>query len=248
MLYLYEAAILLLQKTNKCNEDIKLVARIAPYAKKLLSLAMIFNSLLSIVYAMGLLRGYYINKWALYQPYLVSGTLFWALIPASIADIFPSTLVGKVKTGRLWFHHYVYGFIVLTLAIIFIVLCVPISILDLFTAYTADASVNIGRFFFLGGLALVLDDLTDVSNLLRRGLGFLKLKAYQGKRIMHVIQCLVSLFLLYLFSAVVLSMVTNPAEATLPNLIFAGNLLVASLISIGIIKLKTWLKITVPKD
>ena len=225
-----------------------MAARIAPYAKKLLSLAMIFNSLLSIVYAIGLLRGYYINKWALYQPYLVSGTLFWALIPASIANIFPSTLVGRVKTGRLWFHHYVYGFIVLILAIIFVILCVPISILDLFTAYTTEVSVNIGRFFFLGGLALVLDDLPDVSDKVRRSLGFLKLKAYRGKRIMHVIQFIVVLFLLYLLSAVVLSMATNPVEATLPNLIFSGNLLAASLISIGIFKLKTWLKIAVPED
>jgi len=43
-------------------------------------------------------------------------------------------------------------------------------------------------------------------------------------------------------------MATNPVEATLPNLIFSGNLLAASLISIGIFKLKTWLKIAVPED
>jgi len=225
-----------------------LSTRIAPYAKKVLSLAMIFNSLLSIVYAMGLLRGYYINKWALYEPYLISGTLFWALIPASFVNIFPSTLIGKVKTGRLWFHHYVYGLIVSTLSIIFVIFCAPISIIDLFIAYTTNASVNVGRFFLLGGLTLVLDDLPDVSDLLRRSLGFLKLKAYQGRRIMHIIQGVVSLLLLYFFSTVVLSMITNPAEATLPNLIFSGNLLAGSLISIGILKLKTWLRITVPKD
>ncbi len=219
--------------------------RLTPYGKKLLSLAMIFNSLLSIVYAIGLLTGYYTHNWELYPPYLVSGELFWGLMAVSIINLFPSANIGQVKTGRLWFHHYVYGCVVSTIAIILTAVFSPIHVLNLFTMNTTNISVNIGRFFVLGGLTLIVDDLPDVSSMFRRGLGFLKLKAYQGRRLMHVIQYAVSIFCIYLLSAVVFSMVNNPAEATLANLIFSANLFVASMISLGIVKQKTWLKKTV---
>jgi len=209
---------------------------------------MIFNSLLSIAYAIGLLTGYYMNKWALYQPYLISERLFWMLLLSSIINIFPSAIVGQVKTGRLWFHHYVYGFIVSALATIFIVIYAPVSLFNLFTTNTTDVSVNVGRFFVLGGLTLVVDDLPDVSNLLNRGLSFLKLKAYQGRRIMHVTQYIMSFVCVYLFLAVALSVANSPPEATVANLIFLANLLVASLVSFGITSRKIWLQVRVQKD
>ena len=145
-----------------------MVSRLAVYGKKLLSLSLIFNSLLSIVYAAGLLTGYYVDGWTLYVPYLVNGALFWMLILASIINIFPSATIGQVRTGRLWFHHYVYGFLVSALAIAFLVTLAPISLFSLFTTNTTNTTVNIGRFFVLGGLTLILDDLPDVSNGLRR--------------------------------------------------------------------------------
>ena len=209
---------------------------------------MIFNSLLSIVYAIGLLTGYYVYKWPLYQPYLINERLFWVLILASIINIFPSAVVGQVKTGRLWFHHYVYGFIISALAIIFTIMWAPVSLFSLFTTYTTNVSVNVGRFFALGGLTLIVDDLPDVSNVLRRALSFLKLKTYQGRRIMHVTQSILSFFSVYLLVAVALSFINNPLEATIANLIFFANLLAASLISFGIVKQKIWLQMTFPKD
>lgn len=222
--------------------------RAVVYGKKLLSLAMIFNSLLSIVYAVGLLAGYYTYGWTLYAPYLIDGALFWPLILASIMNIFPSATLGKVKTGRLWFHHYVYGFLVSMFAIAFLILVSPTSLISVFTANTTNISVNVGRFFVLGGLTLILDDLLDVPCGLKRALYFLKSKAYQGRKIMHLIQYTMSCISIYLFMAVVFHIAHNPQSATVANLILSATLLATSLISFGIAKAKMWLQITVPKD
>jgi hypothetical protein len=220
-----------------------LANRLPTYAKKLLGLSLIFNSLLSIVYAAGLLTGYYVDRWTLYVPYLVSGALFWALILASIINIFPSATVGQVKTGRLWFHHYIYGFLISAFALVFLIMLAPISLFSLFTANTANITVGVGRFFVLGGLTLILDDLPDVSNRLRRALCFLKLKVYRGRRLMHTAQYIMGCLSAYLFTAVVLYLAQNPRNATLGNLILSANLLITSLISFTVAKRKMWLHI-----
>jgi hypothetical protein len=179
----------------------------------------------------------------LYVPYLVNGALFWVLILASIINIFPSATVGQVRTGRLWFHHYIYGFLVSALALVFLILLAPISILSLFTANTTNITVNVGRFFVLGGLTLILDDIADVSNELRRTLCFLKLKVHRGRRLMHIVQYIMGCLSIYLFAAVVLYLTQNPRNATPGNLILSANLLITSLISFAVAKRKMWLHI-----
>jgi hypothetical protein len=118
---------------------------------------MIFNSLLSIAYAVGLLTGYYVEGWTLYPPFLIDGAFFWVLIVTSIINIFPSATIGQVKIGRLWFHHYVYGLLVSTLATFFLMIFTSVPLLYLFTITTTNPTVNVGRFFILGGLTLVLE-------------------------------------------------------------------------------------------
>jgi hypothetical protein len=220
-----------------------LVNNLPVYARKLLSLSLIFNSLLSIVYATGLLTGYYVDRWTLYVPYLVDGALFWVLILASIINIFPSATVGQVRTGRLWFHHYIYGFLVSALALVFLIILAPISIFSLFTANTTNVTVGVGRFFVLGGLTLVVDDLPDVSDRLRRALRFLKLKVYRGRRLMHIAQYIMGCLSIYLFAAVVLYIGRNPQNATLANSVLSANILITSLISFAVAKRKMWLQI-----
>ncbi len=225
-----------------------MVSRAVVYGKKLLSLSLIFNSLLSIAYAVGLLSGYYNSGWTLYVPYLVDGALFWLLILTSILNIFPSAIVGQVKTGRLWFHHYVYGFLVLALALAYLTLDSPVSLLNLFTTNTTSIVVNVGRFFVLGGTTLILDDLPDVSRVSKRLLCFLKSKAYRVRRIMHVMQYIMSFVTAYLLMAVILYIARNPESATIANLIFSATLLVTSLVSMGIAKSKTWIQMPVMGD
>jgi hypothetical protein len=223
-------------------EEIELSDRLAIYGKKLLSLSLIFNSLLSIFYAVGLLSGYHADGWTLYPPYLISGALFWALILASIINIFPSATMGQVKTGRLWFHHYIYGFLVSTIALVLIVLA-PISPLNLFTANTMNKTVNLGRFLLLGGLTLILDDLPDVSNGLRRALFFLRQQAYRIRKLLHITQYMMGCFSAYLFTAVVLHITQNPQSATIANFILSATLAITSLFSFAVAKRKIWLQI-----
>jgi hypothetical protein len=215
------------------------------YGKKLFSLTLIFNSLLSIVYAIGVLAVFYANlpSWKPFWPYLVDGNLFWVVIVASIINIFPATIFGRVKTGRIWFHHYVYGFFVSASTATLLILFTSVSLLTLFTTNITDISVNVGRFFILGGLTLVLDDLPDVSRVTASFTGWLKSKAYQTRKIIHAVQCLMGLVSLYFFASVSTWIANYPQEATLANLILVGTLLITSLLSFVSVKRKIWLNI-----
>ncbi|MGA2768623.1 MAG: hypothetical protein ABSF24_09970 [Candidatus Bathyarchaeia archaeon] len=224
-----------------------MVSLVSVCGRKLFSLVLTFNCLLCIVYAIGLLAGFYEANWKLYPPYLVDGSLFWVIILASIVNIFPAMSVGRMKTGRLWFHHYVYGFVVLVLSAIMLKMSTSVPLVSLFTARNASLATNVGRFFVLGGLTLILDDLSDISKRLRSVLSVLKSKAYQARKIIHATQCLTGLLSFYIFVCVSLYIAQNPASATLGNLILAGTLLVTSLTSFGGLKRKIWLNITPEK-
>ncbi len=214
------------------------------YGKKLFSIALIFNALVCIVYAVGLLTGFYTANWILYPPYIFDGNLFWAVIAASILNIFPAAYMGQVKTGRLWFHHYVYGFIVLVLSVAFLVVCTSVSLLSLFTSNITDVSVNVGRFFMLGGLALVLDDLPDVSNRTASFIRRLKSMAHQGRKVVQAVQGLLGFACLYFSVAISVGMAQNPGWVTVANLVFVGTLIITSLTSFWSVKRKVWHKIT----
>jgi hypothetical protein len=196
------------------------------------------------VYAIGLLAGFYEANWKLYPPFLVDGSLCWVIILASILNIFPAMSVGRVKIGRLWFHHFVYGFLVLVLSVIMLVMFTSVPLVSLFTARNTSLAINVGRFFVLGGLTLVLDDFADISERLRSVLSVLKSKAYQTRKIIHATQCLTGLLCFYIFVCVSLYIALSPARATLGNLILAGTLLVTSLTSFGGLKREIWLNIT----
>jgi hypothetical protein len=237
-----------LRLTTIIEEDIELVHHLTLYGKKLLGLSLIFNSLLSIVYAIGLLRGYYEDAWTLYPPFLVGGALLWAVIFASIFNIAPATSVGQAKIGRLWFHHYVYGFLVLSFAVVFLIVLSPKSLFSFFTADTADIMVNTGRFFVLGGLTLILDDIADISGAVRRGFCFLKLKFYRGQQIIEIVQYILGCLSTYLFAAVVLYIAQNPQNATPANVVLSATLLITSLVSFAAVKQKRWSEILGRKD
>ena len=217
---------------------------ILPYGKKMFSLALTFNALLSIFYAIGLLTGYYTGNWTMFAPYVIDGALFWAIIPISIINIFPAVKVGKVRTGRLWFHHYVYGFIVLALSCVSIALFAPISPPTLLTANKTTANIHIGRFFILGVITLVLDALPDVSKKLEFALRWMKTKAGEKRRTIHRIQILTGLVALYFFLSISVYLTQKPAEATLANFILIAAMLVTSLTSFASAKRKIGLNIT----
>ena len=219
------------------------------YGKKLFSLALIFNALLTMVYAIGILAGFYTlyPYWKPYAPYIIDGSIFWILIPAAIINIFPCVNIGKVETGRLWFHHYVYGFLILGIAATLTALWFPASMLSLFTVNDPRPGSNIGRFFILGGLTLVVDDLPDVSKRLKSGLCFLKSKAHRNGKAFHAIQLLAGFASLYFLLAISIYLPQPPAEITLANIILLGTLLVTTLTSFANAGKKAWLNIKLEK-
>ena len=213
---------------------------ISVYGKKIFSVALIFNALLTISCAAGLLWGFYTEHWTLYPPFLINGNLIWLAVAAAVVNIFPAASVGKVHTGRLWFHHYVYGFFVLILSSAWIVLFTSVSLLSMFLVNTTNIAVNAGRFFFLGGLTLVLDDLPDVHRITFNGLRWLKFRAHQARGIIDAAQLIFGFATIYLFIVVGLSVASKPQWLTLANFIQMGSLLVTAFTSFASVKRKIW--------
>jgi len=216
---------------------------ISIYGRKIFSVALIFNALLTISCAIGLLWGFYVEHWTLYDPFLADGNLFWIAIAAAVLNIFPAASVGKVHTGRLWFHHYVYGLFVLFLSLAWIVLFTSVSLLTVFFLNTSNLAVNAGRFFFLGGLTLLLDDLPDVHTITFKGLKWLKSRAHEAKEILHAAQIVFGVATLYLLITVTLSIATTPSWVTAANFIQMGTLLITALTCFASVKRRTWHKL-----
>ncbi|NLB75121.1 MAG: hypothetical protein GX799_01465, partial [Crenarchaeota archaeon] len=143
--------------------------------KKIFSLSLVFNALLTIACAVGIITGFYWTypDWQPFHPYLADGNLFWVVIAAAAINIFPSALLGrKLHTGRFLFHHYFYGFLVLISASLYVIAFTPVSLNAIFLVNNTSLNVNMGRFFLLGGLTLLLDDLPDVSKRVERSLNY----------------------------------------------------------------------------
>ncbi len=213
--------------------------------KKTFSLTLMLNSFITLASIAGILYGFYFHAWRAYSPYLVSGNLFLLAAIAALVNIFPSASIGRcLHTGRLWFHHYVYGFFVLLLAAIFIVTFTTVPLDKLFIVNSANVAVNAGRFFFLTGLTLFLDDLPDVSKHIESALNKVKSKAYQIRKIIHVTQLISGLVTFYVFSTIALSSIDHHAF-TISNFLTMGTLLITSITAILFVKRKAWLKIKV---
>lgn len=217
-----------------------------PYAKKLFSLALLFNAVLTLEYAIQILAGYYQSypNWKPFPPFIVVGSFFWIIIPVAILNFFPAVSTGQTRCGRLWFHHYVYGLAVALTAGGALMIFTSIPLVDLITKNITDVSVNVGRFFVLGGLTLVIDDLPDVSKLVKKFLDNLKLKAFRSRKVLHGAQLPFCIISMYFCLSVVAHMMFYPQGFTLANMIFVGTLLVTSLTSLASFRRKIWLKLS----
>ena len=216
--------------------------------KKIFSLALIFNALITLAVVAGLLFGFYKSYpyWRPFPPYLLDGNLLWFAIAAAAINIFPAACIGRaLHTGRFLFHHYVYGFIVLLFSSLFVVFFTSISLVYLFLLNSSDIAVNAGRFFVLGGLTLLLDDLPDVSERVESYLNWVKSKACQARRVLHTLQLLTGLASFYILASVVITTIQNPDRAYY-NSFLIGTLLVTTITSFACVKRKAWLKITPP--
>ncbi len=214
--------------------------------RKIFSVSLVFNALLTIGCISGILAGFYwyYYNWHPFSPYLISGNLFWIVIAAAIINIFPSAGLGRsLHTGRFLFHHYFYGFMVLVCAVVYIVFFAQISLLTIFLVNNTSVQVNVGRFFILGGVTLILDDLPDVHTKLDSGLNWLKCKVGKGARFVSAIQLVIGAVSLYVFSAVVLSVYSTPEYVTVANLMLIVTLFITSVTSFIFVRRKVWYKI-----
>lgn len=214
--------------------------------KKTFSLSLVFNALLTVACAVSILGGFYwfYQNWQPFSPYLINGNLFWIVIAAAVLNIFPSALLGRaLKTGRFLFHHYFYGFLVLFAAIIYVITLTSASLLTIFLVDNTSVTVNIGRFFILGGFTLVLDDLPDVHKTVDSALNRLKLKAKNGGKIISLAQLLTGAVSFYVFLAVFLGMAQNPQWVTLANLILIGSIFITCVTSFLFAKRSVWQKL-----
>jgi hypothetical protein len=214
--------------------------------KKIFSLSLVFNALLTICFATSILANFYryTNGWQPFAPYLFSGNLFWIAILAAVINIFPSAALGRsLHTGRILFHHYFYGFLVLLCAVVYVILFSPVPLLTLFFVFDESLSVNIGRFFILCGLALVLDDLPDVSQRVESALNHLKLKVGQQGRFVSAVHFFCGVVSLYIFAAVALAMYYTPQWVTLSNSICAVTLFITGVTSFIFVRRHVWQRI-----
>jgi len=217
--------------------------------KKIFSLVLILNSLITLAALAGILYGFYHAWpwWKPYAPYLVSGDLFLIAAAAALINIFPSASIGRaLHTGRFLFHHYVYGFFVLLMSSIYVFAFTSVSLITLFLVNTGNVAVNTGRVFVLIGGTLVLDDLPDVSKKVESTLNKLKSQAYRARRVVHVLQFLTGAITFYIFLAIVIFVSLHPST-NIANFVTMTTLLVTSITSFACVKRKAWLKITTPK-
>ena len=215
-------------------------------AKKVFSLALVFNALITFTCVAGILFGFYqiYPAWKPYAPYFLDGNLFWLVLAAALINIFPSAAIGRaLHTGRFLFHHYVYGAFVVATSSFFVVAFTPVSLFSLFFIDDSSVVINAARVFLLAGLTLFLDDLPDVSGKIESFLNRIKGGAYQARKALHFLQLGTGIVTLYSALAVLLSTIQT-GDRTGPNVILAGTLLVSSITSFALAKRKAWLNIT----
>lgn len=217
--------------------------------KKIFSLSLILNALITVAVIVGILFAFYsaYPYWQPFAPYLLDGNLFWLAIAAAVVNIFPCACVGRaLHTGRFLFHHYVYGFLVLLFSSIFVVLFTSVSLVSLFLITSNNLEVNVGRFFILAGLTLLLDDLPDVSEWIESYLNWVKSKACQAKKAFHILQLITGLASLYILGAILIVTIQNPGRI-FSYAFLIGTLIVTTITSFACVKRKAWLKITPPE-
>jgi hypothetical protein len=222
-----------------------MVGSIWVITKKIFSLSLILNSLVTLACVAQIMFNHYraFPYWQPYSPYLINGSVFFLVIVAALVNIFPSASVGRtLQTRRFLFHHYVYGFFVLLSSAVFVVGFTSVSLFSLFLVYTSNIAVNAGRFFVLAGFTLFLDDLPDVSKRVESTLNRLKSKAYQGRKVIHLLQLFTGLVSFYVFLAVTI-WTTQHLELIVEASFMIGTFLITSLTSFVCVKRRAWLKI-----
>ncbi len=224
-------------------------ASIKTILKKSFSIALIFNSLISVAAVAGIIYGYYhaYPHWKPYWPFLLNGNIFWLALVAALVNIFPGAAIGRaLHTGRFLVHHYVYGFFVLASTTALVGVYTGLNVISIFFIDSNAVAVNAGRCFFLAGLALFLDDLPDVHRHVERSLNWIKHGACRVRKPLHIAQIITGAFAFYCALSILLSTLQNSAR-WLPNSFVIVSLFITAITSFALAKRGAWLRITRPE-
>jgi hypothetical protein len=212
-------------------------------AKKLFSLSLVFNALLTVACAVSVLSGAYWFSagWLPFEHYIVGVGVFWFAIVAAILNLYPSTMLGrKLHTGRFLFHHYFYGLLVMVAAAVYITVFTSASLFTVFLVFDESLNVNIGKFFLLGGFALLLDDLPDVSVGIEGRLNLVKGKVRRYPYLVEAVQAIAGVGSLYLCLSILWGIISVPEWLTLANFITSFSTLITAVTSFVFIGRRFW--------
>jgi hypothetical protein len=228
---------------------------LAAVGRKTLSLALMFNSMISLVSAGYVLFALYMSQFGgqPYAPYLIDGSLLWLAVLTAVLNIVPAKLIGKVTIGRVLFHHYVYGLLASSIPLALMAAFTPAYLLVLLVP-ALGFSVNglqmlpiyTGSFFVYGGLTLIIDDIRDVSLRLGRTLDKLKMWAFKSSNILqkvHLFSSLASLCVtVCIFAWGFENIIWQKSWSIwdVSQLFFMTSLLITSLWGLKVVKAKLW--------
>ena len=231
---------------------------LAALGRKTLGLALIFNSIISLTSATNILASFYINMpmWQPYSPYLINGSFFWFVLLVAGLNIFSAKLIGRAKIKRILFHHYVYGLLVSSIAIISVAFLAPAYISLLLTPSTGfqadgfqNVSVYAGLFFVYGGLTLVIDDAYDISLRAGRTLDKMKMRIRRLDKALQTTHLLSSLMSLYVTLSILLwylenrSHIMNWPLMDISYVVFIPSMFITSIWGLKAFKGKLWYRI-----
>ncbi len=188
--------------------------------------------MLTISYALGILGGFYFffKDWQPFYPFVVNGNIFWLVILTAALNIVPSARLGRdLKTGRMLFHHYFYGVLVLVVAVLVVYAFTSVSLITIFLIEDSSFMINGARFLILGGLTLVIDDLPDTSKRAQNAINYFKIKTQRIEKFTSLVRFAAGILSFYILIAVSLAMYQNHQWFTLANSILLGTLFITSI-------------------
>lgn len=224
--------------------------------RKILSLALILNSLLCLISLVEVLAFYYAagRSWDAYSPYLIDRSLFWFAVLTVLLNIIPAKSIGRVHVKRLLFHHYVYGFIAMIVGTFFLFSSsMPGSILASSGLLSTAEKISYQSitfytylFFLYGGFTLLLDDFADVSLKIRDIFDRLNERIFRSGRTIRLIHFCSSLVTLYTSISIFLWFIERQQTIIewpiwfLAHLFFISSLLTNSLLGLNVVIGKRW--------
>ncbi|MEM1508065.1 MAG: hypothetical protein QW294_02695 [Candidatus Bathyarchaeia archaeon] len=173
--------------------------------KKMISLLIIFNSIVTLVLLANSVEGFaaYTALEKLLVSHILSSILnailFSSVALTSILNIVSARIMGKVNVKRFLFHHYIYGFLSI---ILYLLLSLSSFIIHYFMQPNTLIAEICGKqplltLLLYFGITLVVDDISDISPIIARFLKTLKDKIHRANKIIFWIYSASSLISAY---------------------------------------------------